>query len=249
MSDDFEVDDTVPDWNSPDIVEEKCLKTPPHVVNRLSDIRDGKLTLEKPCDAFEFKLAPNPFVDGSKYWVFYATDLVRFRKIVLKRFKNSNKLKLTIDHYMKQLEIRLVATAYAREFNRDKSKPQDTCSIEFAPLDVVQCSEGGTVFLQEPLLKGTVENLDRDRRLPYFDLLQAFTHYTWIKSRKRLIICNHQGFKERMKRRLTLIDPTIHTVESESKYGQQDVGKDGIKAFFDGHKCSTICEQMKLDKS
>lgn len=250
-ADDFELDLNIPDWNTPTITEETCMKTQPPAVNKLSDIRDDKLALADPNISFTFKIAPNPFAKGSKYWVFYASDLVKFRRIVLKRFKCSSKRKNALESYMKVLEIRTIAMAYAREFNRDKLKPPKTCAIDFTPLDVIQCTRGA-FYLLEPLLKGTVEKFDSGKegatQSPYFDLLQTFSHYTWVKSRKTLLICNHQGFKERMKERLTLIDPTIHTVECEGKYGPLDMGKDAIEAFFEAHTCSPVCEQMKLEQ-
>ena len=229
-----------PDWNSPSIVEQAARKTPPIMIKKLCDLQDVSLELEKPSVDFEFKIAPNPFAEDSECYIYYATDLINFQKIILKLLKNSEGL----DFYMKKLENRVLCTAYAREFSMEKSKPRDTCSIDFVQLDIIECA-GDTFYMLEPYMKPKLQER-KDEKASYSDLLQAFSHYTWITSRKTLLICSPQGFKKKLQNKIFLTDPTIHSSGEGGKYGNTDCGMKGVQKFFDTHVCSDICKKMNI---
>lgn len=246
----FTLDPNVPDWNTPSIVQQTATKTPPPAVTRLSDLQESALALEKPSVYFAFKIAPRPFAEGSECLVYHASDLVNFRRIVLKRFKQSGKEHNTLDCYMKELEVRTIAAVYAREFNMEKLKPPNTCSVEFTPLDIVQ-SGGGVTYMSELFLTGKIEKFNNNcgivsKRSPYSDLLQAFSHYTWVKSGMTLLVCDLQGFKEESRDCIVLTDPAVHSRRCSGMYGAMDGGQEGVKAFLNTHTCSNICVQMKL---
>ena len=247
----FKLDPAIPDWNSPSIAQQTAKKTPPPAILRLLDLQEHDLVLETPSVPFSFKIAPNPFAEGSDCLVYHGSDLVNFRKIVLKKFKRSGSEHNTLDCYMQELLVRTISTTYAREFNIEKLKPPNTCTIDYTPLDVVQCN-GGTFFLLEAFLTGKIEKFNNNNGVvvkssPYSDLLQAFSHYTWVKSGRSLLICDLQGVKESATSdRIILTDPAIHSTGSPGRFGPMDAGMDGIRAFFRTHSCSSICSQMKL---
>lgn len=248
---DFKLDPNVPDWNSPLIIQQNAVKTPPPAVKRLSELQESELNLEKPSVHFTFKVAPNPFAEGSECLVYHASDLVNFRRIVLKKFKQSAKEYNTLESYMKELEIRTISAVYAREFNMEKMKPPNTCSVEFTLLDVVQSSAGDAFYMLELFLTGNIEKFNNNygivvKRSPYSDLLQAFSHYAWVKSGKTLLICDLQGFKEDGRNRIILTDPAIHSSDSAGRYGAMDCGMEGVHAFFKTHTCTDYCTLMNL---
>lgn len=246
----FKLDPIVPDWNSPMITQQTSTKTPPPAIKRLSDLQDNELILEKPSVYFTFKIAPDPFAEGSECLVYHASDLVNFRRIVLKKFKQSGREHNTLESYMRELEIRTISMVYACEFNMEKLKPQNTCSINFTPLDVVQCTDGD-FYMLELFLNGKIEKFNNNRGVvarssPYSDLLQAFSHYSWVKSGKSILICDLQGFKEDARDRITLTDPAVHSKGCAGRYGAMDAGMEGVRAFFKTHTCSAVCVQMRL---
>ncbi len=247
---DFTLDPNVPDWNSPSITQQLAKKTPPPAIRRLSNLQDSELKLEKPSVDFSFKIAPNPFAQGSECLVYHASDLVNFRRIVLKRFKHVAREYNTLDCYMKELEIHTISTIYAREFCMEKLKPQNTCSIDFTQMDVIQCA-GGVYYMLEPFLSGNIQKFNNNsgvvaKSSSYSDLLQAFSHYTWVKSGKTLLICDLQGYREEARDRIVLTDPAIHSNGEGGKYGAMDCGMKGVRMFFNTHTCSAICMQMNL---
>ena len=247
---DFTLNPNVPDWNSPTITQQMAKKTPPPAIKRLSNLQDTELKLEKPNMDFAFKIAPNPFAEGSECLVYHASDLINFRRIVLKRFKQVDREHNTLECYMKELEVCTISTVYACEFGMEKLKPLNTFSIDFTQLDIVQCA-GGVHYILEPFLTGKIEKFNNNSGVvakcpPHSDLLQAFSHYTWVKSGKTLLICDLQGFKEDARNRIVLTDPAIHSNGEGGRYGAMDCGLKGVQMFFNTHVCSTICSQMKL---
>lgn len=73
-------------------------------------------------------------------------------------------------------------------------------------------------------------------------IMEAFQHYTFIKSGKRAICCDLQGVESSEKYQLT--DPACNSVDR--LFGNTDMGSDGIKKFIGRHKCNEICKAMGL---
>ena len=75
--------------------------------------------------------------------------------------------------------------------------------------------------------------------------LAAFSHWSWVETGGKLIICDLQGVKDRP-RGYWLTDPAINS--SSQTYGQTDMGNAGIHLFFKTHKCGAICRSMGLER-
>ena len=244
---DFTLNPDRPDWNSPLIFEEKAKRTPPFTVKHLSDLHNTDIEFEKPRIDFEFKIAPNPFIEGSECYVYHASDLIDFRRIVLKLLKEND----TLDGYMQKMKNRVLSTAYAHAFSMEKLKPQNTCAIDFTQLDIIESE--GIFYMLEPWLKGELPRAKKDddstlKASAYSDLLESFSHYTWVKSGKTLLITGLHGFKKKLQNKIVLTDPTIHSKGGGGKYGPMDCGNEAIQSFFEmSHStCSEICKHMKF---
>ena len=243
----FTLDSTVPNWSSTSIIEKYGKKTPPPGPKRLTDIQ-GSLTCERPSVQICFKIAPNPFAEGTESLVHHAYDYTNNRRVVLKQYKRSAAEFNTLDSYMKKLEVHTIASAYAREFDSDKQRPNSACSFSFAPLDVVHCP-GDLCYLLEPFISGKIEKFNNNTGVvvtnQYSETFQAFSHYTWVKSGKTLLVCDLQGSHDGHK--VLLTDPAINSKSKGEMYGHMDAGFAGIQRFFRSHTCSMICRQMGLE--
>jgi len=100
--------------------------------------------------------------------------------------------------------------------------------------------EGHRTFLPQPM------------HLNDKDIPQAFSHFTYVKSRRRYIVVDLQGVfsKNPDGRKLyKLTDPAIHRNRrrgGKSKFGRTDHGREGIKAFFESHQCCDTCRILGL---
>jgi hypothetical protein len=73
-------------------------------------------------------------------------------------------------------------------------------------------------------------------------VMQAFSHYSWARSKGKLLICDLQGVVSGSD--VTLTDPAIHSIGR--KYGGSDMGIYGVVAFFKVHQCNRCCKGLPV---
>jgi hypothetical protein len=84
------------------------------------------------------------------------------------------------------------------------------------------------------------------------DILHAFSHWSYVHSHQKLLLCDLQGVlnQEGRKPKFDLTDPAICSSRSKEnkkrRYGFTDIGLKGIRNFFRTHKCNTICRCLGL---
>ena len=152
------LDKAIPDWSA--VPLRQALKTPAPGACTLDRLPADplRLGLEKPSIPFHFKCAANPFADGTESIVFHAYDVANGRQIVLKQFKRGAG---SLESYMKVLESREIASAYATAFNNDKMKPALVDALSFAPVDVMQCTDHSCYSIQ-PFIAGRFEKFSNN---------------------------------------------------------------------------------------
>jgi elongation factor 2 kinase len=80
---------------------------------------------------------------------------------------------------------------------------------------------------------------------------QAFSHFTWEASGKKLIVVDIQGVDD------YYTDPQIHIIDEVqpgeanffSEYSTAspgNLGTQGVEKFFETHQCNEICKQLGL---
>uniref|UniRef100_A0A7S3V8N3 Alpha-type protein kinase domain-containing protein n=1 Tax=Chaetoceros debilis TaxID=122233 RepID=A0A7S3V8N3_9STRA len=80
------------------------------------------------------------------------------------------------------------------------------------------------------------------------EVAQAFSHFSYIHSGRKRLICDLQGVMKKQSKLFCFTDPAIHyhnAREEEgsnlTKYGRTDRGQKGIQNFFDSHTCNGLC--------
>lgn len=214
----------------------------------LSDLQKiGSELLEAPSVAVCFKIAPGPFEQGTESHVYHGYDVYNKRAIVIKQHKFVAPEYNSLECYMKKLEVQTTASAYAREYNQEKTE-ESTTEITFSHLDVVECTDD-VRYLWEPLLEGKFLKFSNNFGVvcgnsPNNEPVQAFSHYTWMKSKRHIIVCDLEGIVKG--KRLILTDPAIHSNGPPGNYGHTDAGYKGIQLFFATHVCQETCTKMGL---
>lgn len=87
---------------------------------------------------------------------------------------------------------------------------------------------------------------------------QAFSHFTYEKSKKQLMVVDLQGVFTRKNDGTTvyeLTDPVVHKRRTNRNramkkwsFGRTDRGEKGMKAFFETHKCTDACKLLGLSE-
>jgi len=88
-----------------------------------------------------------------------------------------------------------------------------------------------------------------------YDFPQAFSHFTYQKSKNKLIVVDLQGvlkFGSFGTKIFRLTDPVIHQrKQSQAKnynFGRTNLGEKGMQAFFATHQCSALCRALGLQE-
>lgn len=74
--------------------------------------------------------------------------------------------------------------------------------------------------------------------------LPAFSHWTWVKTNGEMVVCDLQGVRYDNPMLYLLTDPAINSCSS--RYGKTDLGRFGINAFFQSHRCTQFCRDLGL---
>ena len=103
----------------------------------------------------------------------------------------------------------------------------------------------GDVVTCEDRIYGAYEKfVSNNGTLLYHGTLSTFCHWSYWKTKQRLMIVDLQG--ERRKDKYILTDPAIHSTEDfdGENFGELDCGHIGIEAFFSSHKCDKLCKTL-----
>ena len=241
----------IPEWAQ---LESHSVKVS-RATNTTSSVTPEALELDLPIIPKVIKRAKHPFAKGAFRLAYHAYFPEENKHVVLKEFLIDDEKHSCLKRYLEVSNIQRTAGYYALEFNKEKP-PGIGIVLEFASCGVVATPEDidgkKRFFSYEPYIKGTYTKFNSNTGYvsrntdPVTDTCQVFSHYTWVKSGKRLVVCDIQGVKRGLKGILT--DPAIHDT-NVALYGATNLGAIGIRLFFQSHYCNDICSRMGLEKS
>ncbi|XP_065894435.1 alpha-protein kinase vwkA-like isoform X1 [Dysidea avara] len=242
----YNLNPNIPEWGPMPELQGKKTSAPPH--KSMEDLQKG-LTINPPSVNISFKCAPDPFAEGEECLVYHGYDVTGKRKVVLKKYKREGQEFNSLDCYIRELKVRTIVNTYVQSFNDDKLKPSTAIQVSVHPVEIIQCQGSQQVYMLESFLSGNIEKYNNNAgiascKAEESDMMQAFSHYSWVKSGKSLLICDLQGVKSYSI--VILTDPAIHSM-TPGCYGFTDHDESGIKRFFKTHKCGQFCIQMSLN--
>lgn len=82
------------------------------------------------------------------------------------------------------------------------------------------------------------------------DVPQAFSHFTYAYTKRRMLVCDLQGVLDEVASPpvFELTDPVIHYSSRSGRrqvFGKTDRGGRGVSSFFRTHECSELCKAMR----
>ena len=86
-----------------------------------------------------------------------------------------------------------------------------------------------------------------DEKINIDDIPQAFSHFTYRHTHRRVLVCDLQGVLSESPPLFELTDPVIHFKSHRRRgktFGRTDHGKDGIDDFFRTHDCGPLCRML-----
>jgi len=92
------------------------------------------------------------------------------------------------------------------------------------------------------------EENTEDDHIRLEDIPQAFSHFTYRYTKRKLLVCDLQGVLNNSSQPLfEMTDPVIHFRSRHGRknvFGRTDHGSKGIHNFFHTHKCSPLCRML-----
>lgn len=99
---------------------------------------------------------------------------------------------------------------------------------------------------EPPVFRGTDITPSQVLRFTPDDVAQAFSHFSYIATGRKRLICDIQGVFDEDSNRLMISDPAIHYFNPRKEdrrqvHGRSDLGLRGVQRFFQSHQCSKLC--------
>lgn len=192
-------------------------------------------------------MAAYPFQEGTMRQVYELTDYslpAGQQQCVAKLSKDPHEAR---DTYFAEVEMQYKCKDLASKFNaHGPPKRIDFVNAWVLEFPRRRAPGGGPLVAQvEQLLRGHYAKHSNnfgfvspeDRNTP-----QAFSHWTWVHSGGKLLVCDIQGVGD------LYTDPQIHSNAGHNNflYGRGDMGMEGIQQFFHTHRCNSLCRFLGL---
>ena len=269
----FKIDKSLPDWNKIEKVSAKMQSY--DMPESIEDIiRDKPLSRRDP-KRYYFQIAPNPFAEGAERIAFYARNVTMAKgdssepvKTVCKEFKHVGATMNSGIRYELVNQMQTISSFMAFEFSEAikkvdesnqyslkflkvktisvenlKAKRYMTCEKEFSPDSTFIRFSNNAGFA---VLKDKAKSLGVDS--DFVDMVMAFSHWTYWVTKKYLLIVDLEGIvskREDGTSQTILTDPAIHCTD-HLRFGRLNHGMEGMKLFFNTHKCEKYCKLLKL---
>ena len=138
--------------------------------------------------------------------------------------------------------------AIGEEEEEEESDDEDSDDEEGDGHFFQDSNRAGASHYIEPMNASTTRTEDDPSKY-----LQAFTHFTYLHTNKKVMVCDLQGIynTDTVPPRFELSDPAIHYASKKGRvmvFGRTDKGKEGIQLFFNTHKCNSVCKYLQLSK-
>ncbi|KAK0654343.1 hypothetical protein QBC41DRAFT_386492, partial [Cercophora samala] len=243
-----------PQWETPGWLNEKTkfvaysTEVLAHDDRMLDKMLDSHTSFNFQCTDLVVSMRKTPFSKGAMRSAFYARSGVSRRKLVVKTYLRQGK---TFMHLIDDMLAQALCKAFALEFN---TMLPEQYSLDFI---VVTCltrlSDAGEGDAQcmslEPLIKGEYTKYNSNNGWvnkgkpdhPIFQAAQAFSHFTFERSRGNFMVTDLQGVGR------VLTDPALQTLDrGYLPLSGGNLSIDGFYWFFSTHECNSVCSQLGL---
>lgn len=160
----------------------------------------------------------------------------------------------SLNHTMNQLDIINLFNQRLR-FEKGNGIGAGIGAIEEGSEEEEESEDEGIVF--DTKVSEPDQGEYRDVHPKHFP--QAFSHFTYEKSKRKLMVVDLQGVFQENKdgsTKYVLTDPVIHKRKQDKHkrskqletwtFGRTDRGERGMNAFFETHECSEVCRLLGL---
>ena len=217
----------------------------------LDTLKCSEITYQQ--KSVEMWIAHKPFAKGGLRYAFAAlvnlgtASRPELVKSVLKESIFVDKEYNTAAYYKDLIEIQVIAKFLASEYAKVSMSVK---SMKFIDVNLVQEMESEFYYSVEEYVDGTfkkwMNNAGVINEEDYACTLNSFSHWTFVASNEYLLVTDLQGFENGCNYVLT--DPAITCLDDYDRFTSTNLGKQGLKKFFESHQCNNLCENLLLKR-
>lgn len=221
---------------------------------------NDELCCKKVTQFWSVKIARNPFAEGGMRIAYYGLTQYKedWEKTVLKEYKTIGNGSNKTEKYLELLDCQTVAEYLAKKFNKlpaiaDRAPVVKKIKfimtkLVFQPLP----EERYRNMTMERFIEGSYKKFSNNAGYVNYDdpefTLQAFSHWTYERTNGTMIVVDLQGITIEDNQTYLLTDPCIHSTDLK-RFGRTNLGKAGMKRFFQTHVCNIICHALMLQQN
>ncbi|GAX76652.1 hypothetical protein CEUSTIGMA_g4098.t1 [Chlamydomonas eustigma] len=240
---------------------------PSSVADLLESIDAKDPLLEETKKPYFMKVAANVFADdGGCRLPYYARlsticeDELSDEIWVVKLSRSLSEKSNSLEAYKDQMETQSVASALALFFvdavGKKVQKIHYTMVNTFVgrEKDPVETSSRMMIFNFERFIEGGDEickfnsNFGHVNLKEYVAVVQAFSHWTYHITGKKLMVVDVQGIWDSKRKQYVLFDPAVHCSCDVLRFGNTNLGIRGMDKFFMTHSCNSVCKSLGLPR-
>lgn len=220
-----------------------------HSANTLNDMMESDDNIAVSELEVTVRRRQHPFAQGSQRTASYAGTAASDNRYVAKAFKRPGS---RLPRLAEDMQCQALCKSFALEFNAVLGGEHlidfiATACFKGEPGGV---SDDGCVSL-EPFLEGEYTKYNSNSGWVNDDMgnktnqaAQAFSHFTFERSKGRFLVSDLQGVGE------MLTDPAVHTLDPDRfNLSSSNLGEEGFKFFFASHECNDVCRRLQLKTS
>jgi hypothetical protein len=251
---DVPLDSSPPKWDSPSWFDETLalhgfsLEAIVHGATTLDDMMASDDNILMSVLNLDIKKRKTPFAQGALRLAFHARTSFSTSNYVVKTSKRAGEL---LPQFAEDVRCQALSKSFALEFNGLLDGEHTIDFLTTACFKGKSSASGDKCISLEPFLEGDyvkyngnagyVEDRPDD---PANRAAQAFSHFTFERSKGQFLVCDLQGVGE------FLTDPVIHTADNDRfKLSRTNLGCEGMKLFFMLHECNDECRRLGLRSS
>jgi hypothetical protein len=193
------------------------------------------------------KISSSYFAKGAMRTAHGMIDMKIGKRFVAKAFYRGKSSK---DLVSNDVETQAISKQLAHEYSSHGCVPAAIDFIHTSYYELTDRSEGDYMkwIGVEPYIAGTYTKynsnggyVNKDMNKEFASTTQSFSHFTWNFTWGNLMVVDLQGVE------FIMTDPQIHSLKnSDTKYGEGNLGMKGMAQFFATHKCNDTCRKLKL---
>ncbi|CAM9661796.1 unnamed protein product [Discosporangium mesarthrocarpum] len=206
-----------------------------------------------PSSEKELRVPTEPFKYGAtnKAYTAILHDNERTYKMVAKRPKMEVDEVACRRQCLTYIRAQSISRFLAAEFNKFNKNSENDLKVKYLKTSLMRCKSkprnGSPIisyYCLEPFLKGDYRKwtTNTGNVVQASETLEAFSHYTYHKTKGYLMVTDLQGIFKNGE--FILTDPAIHCEKEVSGFGSTNFLTQGFNMFFENHKCNKVCEGM-----